>query len=511
MKAGASTLPSIVGASTITDSRVKFLDPGLALRQTGGALDKSEASTNMDENSRFRLKRRLVVGNVCERLKDPLLAAAADHTHVWSLYVNAPAYSHHITTFVTHVDIFLPDADGKTEQLQLSWPNLIIKRSGRRSFMAKVKLHFVSSDRNKAVDVPHEIVIDAKETTDAGHEQVFDVELDTNTIFAESQEKKVDITDTKSRGKGTSRKGKAHSREEFHSDATRALDGLLRQELRQLPMTRSGGNNAKVPYTLVNTDKAFLALSLGKRKALEWHRARLLRLRVQDIVTRSPCSAVVQRAAGEITTKDIELWCRSRGHTPTASVSVPTYLQQSNPVIRCRFCGASHRGECPLALEEESFNSFSVWKPIPEALSASFAPKERTMHPESIPHDLLQVGASENDGSFINSVWNVVKELPLNGVLEDEPQRKMQGKLAADSFFGMSQEQLEQKVGVGTILSLATRVFLKRLVDASIRSAREQPFKSKERVLTPVHVFQAATSVEEFDFLTNAGLGNEST
>ena len=73
-----------------------------------------------------------------------------------------------------------------------------------------------------------------------------------------------------------------------------------------------------LPYTCATGPKQYFRWAVGRRKALEWHRAHLLRIKVQQC-SFDTMDPVLRSAGAALSTKDVILWCRENGFTPLKS------------------------------------------------------------------------------------------------------------------------------------------------------------------------------------------------
>ncbi|KAJ3020096.1 YEATS domain-containing protein 2, partial [Rhizophlyctis rosea] len=92
-------------------------------------------------------------------------------------------------------------------------------------------------------------------------------------------------------------------------------------------------------YSTAANAKEFWSWNMGKRKSVEWQRARALRL---DLQRRHASDAQVQA----LTTRQVMVWCRDDGHTPVKKVKVVKVgegVAEGSPY--CRWCGSVHPKE----------------------------------------------------------------------------------------------------------------------------------------------------------------------
>ncbi|KAI9471801.1 MAG: hypothetical protein EXX96DRAFT_490126 [Benjaminiella poitrasii] len=99
-----------------------------------------------------------------------------------------------------------------------------------------------------------------------------------------------------------------------------------------------GSYDKTLPYTCAASSKIFFKWSVGRRKALEWYRGRLLRLETQKRAF-DVNDNVLRVAAEALTTKDVVLWCRVKEYTPTRSEANDNVQEIVTYAGYCKFCG----------------------------------------------------------------------------------------------------------------------------------------------------------------------------
>ncbi|KAI8642146.1 hypothetical protein BD408DRAFT_344736 [Parasitella parasitica] len=87
----------------------------------------------------------------------------------------------------------------------------------------------------------------------------------------------------------------------------------------------------------------FFEWSVGKRKALEWHRAKLLRIEAQKRAYEANDN-VLRLAAEGLSTKDVVLWCRANKYTPHKSANIEDAREPDLSPGYCKFCGSLRDG-----------------------------------------------------------------------------------------------------------------------------------------------------------------------
>ncbi|CAO3594539.1 unnamed protein product [Absidia cylindrospora] len=138
------------------------------------------------------------------------------------------------------------------------------------------------------------------------------------------------------------------------------LQGILKECVLQYPIVMRAVSQLHqsvsfptLPYTCARNNQHFMTLPSYKRKALEWHRAHLLRILVQQRCQET--NDVILNVAGDgLGTKEVVKWCRVQGYTPVSFPSsnknnAPTLSpeliseaekqQEEEPQDWCRYCG----------------------------------------------------------------------------------------------------------------------------------------------------------------------------
>lgn len=104
-----------------------------------------------------------------------------------------------------------------------------------------------------------------------------------------------------------------------------------------------GSHGTVLPYSCASSSQIFFKWSVGKRKALEWHRARLLRFETQKRAYEMNDN-VLRLAAEALTTKDVVLWCVKNKYTPVKSETIEDAIESDLTPGYCKFCGSVRDG-----------------------------------------------------------------------------------------------------------------------------------------------------------------------
>lgn len=310
-----------------------------------------------------------------------------------------------------------------------------------------------------------------------------------------------------------------------------------------------------LPYSCATSSKQFFEWSVGKRKALEWHRARLLRLETQKKALSSN-EHVLRLAAEALTTKDAVLWCRSNKYTPIQSDTIEDVRASDLPPGYCKFCGSVRDGHdetiddhCPRrpkgwnsSRKRGGINSTTSVSKLLGQLEAGWdqvlSEKEDDdmdidvdmddEHPQypraaqtSQRKDMLQrieACALDEDNMDVaherslDWIWSVVGQLRLKSVIANDMLLAKDGNLQGPTSSFDLASAMKQRLVVGNLLAQTTRVFLKKLVHQTVNTCRKEEQGSADKstkMMVPYHVYQSAQQKEEFDFLTNQYMGPE--
>ncbi|KAG5636404.1 hypothetical protein H0H81_008178 [Sphagnurus paluster] len=249
------------------------------------------------------------------------LESTTNHTHKWMISIDSPSYSHHITTILKKL-VVSSASDLSTPLLTCTCPPFVVVGTADKPFLAKVELYFSGPPGPKGapIDQPmtleHWVELDLlkSSTPVVGDEQVVDVELDKGTVLLPVQKGYRPIgakvlwsqSETQNSQDGTGN---------FESTQDEGYSKVLRSIVGRFPMTfkeTKTGRQAQpqVPYRLLSTAQ-FAALIPGRRKAIEWARARAIcdeymyAIREPHIALQNPIP---------LSAADVFAWLSEEGH-----------------------------------------------------------------------------------------------------------------------------------------------------------------------------------------------------
>ncbi|CAG8657747.1 45343_t:CDS:2, partial [Gigaspora margarita] len=311
----------------------------------------------IDNGSRFYIKRRIVVGNVSKWITpEKRDSSLRKYTHKWMVYVTGPPHDLNITPFIRRVRFFLHQSYRPLDVVDVTEPPFQLTRFGWGEFPIRIQLIFVDN-KNKPVDLIHNL------------KRAFDLELDRNTQFIDPKPEgpinhtvnivrdipKQDISDTNNVLIETDAKEllqKEKSNDKLDSDETiNTLEPLLNEAVKSYPLiTPSSARSSILPYVTAKSSRAFLNWSIERRKVVEWHRARLIRLLVVSL-SRTADDSRVQSFAESLTTKQVIFWCRDKGHTPIDN--------EHNEPMNSNITIDNHKSTVAVELKRHNFSSIT--------------------------------------------------------------------------------------------------------------------------------------------------------
>ncbi|KAG1735195.1 hypothetical protein EDB19DRAFT_1638531 [Suillus lakei] len=305
------------------------------------------------------------------------LSIPPSHTHRWMLSVTAPSYSIPLASFMIRLTVLAvaPSDNTQRQPCTVDKVPFAIIGSSSEPFLAKVVMEWASGGR---MEVEHWIDLDPGNAVSSvlGSEQVLDVELDRGTRLLpvpsgppppipSLEREPADIT------------RQSVTKPEESTDGS-GYEKVLRSLLPRVPMTLKDmkfRSPVQVPYKLVPSPAHLLALVPGRRKAIEWGRARALQaLYVQH--TASASAELISLTVGDVYAflEDSGLFPRSSSKT---EAPIPSGKEKKDkdkekesalsPVDEpCFVCGIKKRFHLALAVttkvkKEPVFDETVTW------------------------------------------------------------------------------------------------------------------------------------------------------
>ncbi|KAG1780601.1 hypothetical protein EV702DRAFT_1042864 [Suillus placidus] len=246
------------------------------------------------------------------------LSIPPSHTHRWMLSVTAPSYSIPLASFMIRLTVLAvaPSDNTQRQPCTVDKAPFAIIGSSSEPFLAKVVMEWVSGGR---MEVEHWINLDPGNAASSvlGSEQVLDVELDRGTRFLPVPSGPPPPIPSLEREPAEITRQSVTKPQE--STDQLGHEKVLRSLLPRVPMTLKDmkfRSPFQVPYKLVPSPAHLLALVPGRRKAIEWGRARALQaLYVQH-------AASVSAELISLTVGDVYAFLEDSGLFPRLSLKI---------------------------------------------------------------------------------------------------------------------------------------------------------------------------------------------
>ncbi|KAG6813933.1 hypothetical protein H0H92_005187 [Tricholoma furcatifolium] len=238
------------------------------------------------------------------------------HTHKWMISVDAPSYSHHITSILKRLTV--KSLSSSSEQLTTTQPPFLVVGTATEPFLAKVELHFSGSPGvngeviDQIVYLEHWVELDLMKSIAPvfGDEQMVDIELERGTILLPLQKGYLPIT-SKAHWGQTPESLQSQAQTQSQQDYSPLLEKLA--ERFPMVVTDHKANRQvmpQVPYKLVSRPE-FDSFILGRKKAIEWSRARAIQEAYNEELRKG------KRETHDfvpLTTADVYFWLAEEGH-----------------------------------------------------------------------------------------------------------------------------------------------------------------------------------------------------
>ena len=522
-----------------------------------------------ETESRFYVKRRVIVGNTSKFIPPEHRESNDRSTHKWMVYVRGPKDNSELQNFVSKVWFLLHPSYQPNDLVEVSRPPFQVTRRGWGEFPVRVQLHFVEN-KNKRVDIIHHLKLDKTYTglQTLGAETHVDIELDRKNFDCQSsqnenylqpavdsigQTSKMSVPQTSTATPINCKPSNFDLLQELnHHETDHSYSVPLTKQ--QKPPSDDGmkyptppvsvpGSRCSTPeplkeslfstlanqsevslrksvqqFPLVDPDHnvaispycaktldQYLGWNIGKRLAAEWQRS----LAIRDHLRSNNPSA-------GLTTKEVMNYCRIHGYTPMASIS-------ADEKTLCKICGE----EKSLEMKDED--------------------KDVEMPQGSSDHEHCD-GESETPGTLSNAEdFLNLMETTMSLFTEAEPETDCEMELADIDVVGITDrqskgntqnpkllflpitEELEwvqetaaevdihlQSVNLDGVRSPVTAAMLYKacglLVHDILRKANRFTWRTpstipKTNCILPTHIRKAVEVVPHCDFLTNKYLG----
>ncbi|KAJ6519691.1 hypothetical protein C8R45DRAFT_31247 [Mycena sanguinolenta] len=348
-------------------------------------------------SSRFHIATRIVV--VDRSLWLAPEQRLGHDTHKWMISVDAPSYTHHITTVLQGLRVFSP-----TEALSTTAPPFAVIGTAHAPFLARIELSFngaTSSGVPQKILLEHWVELDCMQSAGVvyGDEQMVDIELDRGTVFLPLQmgyipvgarvlwdmnlgnERHIPLdaaTDAPPPDltRGSSKDGRKTRNAVPKVKMTGSWQNVLRKLVERFPLTLQEIKGGKrpvpaLPYKLADTPAQFASLVMGRKKAVEWGRAMAMRDAYSDAVLGGLTEDVTI-----LSTADIFAWLHTNGYFPKGTATIKK--AQDHHALKtglCRVCGLAYSIH-PAFSEPSAFKVESRGPSVNESFVCQVVPME---------------------------------------------------------------------------------------------------------------------------------------
>ncbi|KIK98769.1 hypothetical protein PAXRUDRAFT_133494 [Paxillus rubicundulus Ve08.2h10] len=307
--------------------------------------------------SRFHITARIRLEDRSLYLSDARREGSTDpHQYRWMLAVTAPSYSLPLASFLTRVTV-VPPKPVSPVSLSVQQQPFAVIGTANEPFLAKIIFGWVDGSK---MEVEHWVDLDQSRSSVSvtGSEQVLDVELDRNAPFLPAPKGNPPPLPSLDRDfpVGSSQRISAQPDLSGNRSLTTVIEERYEQVLRGLlprvPMTAKDvkpRTSVHLPYKLVASPAHLLALVPGRRKAIEWGRARALHALYVEQTSALPLSQQTPLSVGDVYMflEDASLFPRSSlPPTAPAELKKKEKEKEGTPIPgdeTCMICGIKRR------------------------------------------------------------------------------------------------------------------------------------------------------------------------
>ncbi|KAL4081108.1 hypothetical protein J3A83DRAFT_4204794 [Scleroderma citrinum] len=275
-----------------------------AATKTEAAEDSASILSNAAA-SRFHITARVRVEDRSLYLsKERRTQLDSPHQYRWMIAVTAPSYALPVASYLMRVTVLTPPAVSAVPLSVDKQPFAVIG-TANDPFLAKVLLEWVGGGK---LEVDHWVDLDPSRSSASvlGFDEMIDIELNRNAPLFHVPNRNPPPLPTLDRGlrSGSYTVPQVElSGSQFGVGPSEyPYEQILKDLLPKAPMTLKDvkpRSNIRVPYKLVASPTHLLALVPGKRKAIEWARARTLHARYLEH-TASPSSQHTPLTVGDV-------------------------------------------------------------------------------------------------------------------------------------------------------------------------------------------------------------------
>eukprot|EP00741_Cyanophora_paradoxa_P009451 tig00000144_g9155.t1 len=443
------------------------------------------------------LRRTLVVKNTShfipvEARDDP------DLSHEWK--VSVAMQESDIAVFVKSVRFFLHASFAPNDEVEVTTPPFQVVRRGWGEFPMKVRVTF-KNPKQRPVDIEHDLKLDQLYTgkEEFGGQSTMQVEIEQISIVRERL---------------VTRPG--YPRPRVEPAQLPEAEKVVYQNAMQFPIiAEDEARRAGVPYACAGSVPVFFSWNIGRRKASEWRRAKLLQRALSSAGKTSMGPGRVAACLRELRLtpympppRDLMRESDDEGEGPNTPRRPPGENRPRlipKPALFCKYCGSPHRkaGEafevlqrsCGVRQRVHGLCSHLAF-PAARAQWATPAQSKPATETGALARKLTLTVSDAERASVAAAVAQVAPDATLEEDGEEEGQEPRAHDRACD------------------LLARAGKLFVAELVRAAQRvveakKAQERPEEARHKVMVPMHVWLACMQRDRLDFLTNVGLASD--
>ncbi|GAW01967.1 hypothetical protein LENED_003591 [Lentinula edodes] len=318
----------------------------------------SFTDSTITATSRFHISCRVTLTDTSLFIpEDQRIEEKKDHTHQWMICAESASYSLDLTTVLTSMlvtPMSSPDLEPSISLAPLiaTEPPFLVVGTTSEPFQVQIELMFNPStsgpgQNGQKVILEHWVGLDMIGTNKLptkGDEQVIDIELDKDTVLkpaktgyppVKARSHWENMSNIKSSTNIKHKLGDPAPLNTVEPTIPGSYHDLLLLLLNRFPMTLSDipHNDRKmasdIPYKLPADSNQLKALIIGRRKAIEWARAKALQgaytHHIEVLRERDPCSHLIP-----LTTGDVYAWLEDNGHFVRR---MATWLLETTPRV----------------------------------------------------------------------------------------------------------------------------------------------------------------------------------
>ncbi|OAJ40873.1 hypothetical protein BDV3_005811 [Batrachochytrium dendrobatidis] len=541
-------------SDTLDDNRYESCSKSDSDKNSVYMQDVGDASLEVDKNgsffmlasdlkghikeSRYHLIQEIIVGNTAE-----LVAKEDQHFKIdkdqykWTVFIKGSSNvgSKDFGCLVRKVRFFLHPDYRPYDVIDVTQPPFEVSRCGWGECPVRLQIHFWDPI-NKPINIIHMLNFHFSGENKAKGERKLEIEIHRSTKLKHSTHITADHDQTTNAlefGPECNSNSQATPSNIFDLSATEpaisnavnlpestsAFDSntlttlsseiieLIEAGCKRYPIIRKDMiSESSYSYSTASDFKSFMSWSMGKRKSVEFQRAKLVK---QYIEMNSLTTVKLQTVVA---------WCRQLGHTPSSIRSFPRSQKMSSPPlvekkdsikpIYCLYCGKLNCLDCsqPIYSLFQTMSKFDVMRDRFSS-DASICKNENRL---SLDHTAKNSLCNQPDESFSSGSLLEAKSLEIQwvmAVLRRIPSSNWHVENVSQST--TSTQPVSRPI---LLVAMAVRMFLKDILQKAVTEYRSDGIGPNDcsRLLVPPYVFKGLLSNTCMLFLTNNGMINDS-